>query len=50
MKEGMPRSPLLTPCPPLPPRAVRVNDTEGFGDEEGGEDDNYVDFDDISEI
>lgn len=32
------------------PDNIRVNDTDTFGDEEGGENDDYIDFDDISEI
>ncbi|KAL6781317.1 EIF1A [Auxenochlorella protothecoides x Auxenochlorella symbiontica] len=32
------------------PDSIRVNDTDTFGDEEGGENDDYIDFDDISEI
>ncbi|KDD74575.1 hypothetical protein H632_c1213p0 [Helicosporidium sp. ATCC 50920] len=32
------------------PESIRVNDTDTFGDEEGGENDDYIDFDDISEI
>ncbi|GAB4821801.1 hypothetical protein N2152v2_008847 [Parachlorella kessleri] len=32
------------------PDNIRVNDTDTFADEEGGENDDYIDFDDISEI
>lgn len=32
------------------PESIRVNDTDTFGDEENGENDDYIDFDDISEI
>lgn len=34
--------------PHLPPPAVRVNDTDALNEEEGGENDDYIDFDDIS--
>lgn len=36
--------------PTTPTAAVRVNDTDTFGDEEGGENDDYIDFDDISGV
>lgn len=32
------------------PDNIRVNDTDTFADEEGGENDDFIDFDDISEI
>jgi translation initiation factor 1A len=32
------------------PDNIRVNDTDTFGDEEGGDNDDYIDFDDIAEI
>ncbi|PRW56587.1 eukaryotic translation initiation factor 1A [Chlorella sorokiniana] len=32
------------------PENIRVNDTDALNEEEGGENDDYIDFDDISEI
>lgn len=32
------------------PDSIRVNDADTFGDEEGAENDDFIDFDDISEI
>lgn len=32
------------------PDNIRVNDTDTFADEEGGDNDDFIDFDDISEI
>ena len=36
------------PIAPSPSPAVRVNDTDALNEEEGGENDDYIDFDDIS--